>query len=59
LVNRFHHLSQITIKFAVSVLCWDRTEELPSTVDVEWIRLEDEISHTILFNDETHTYEGV
>ncbi|CAK5066505.1 unnamed protein product [Meloidogyne enterolobii] len=59
LVNRFHHLSQITIKFAVSVLCWDRTEELPSTVDVDWIRLENEISHTILFNDETHTYEGV
>uniref|UniRef100_A0A1I8B9X3 E3 ubiquitin-protein ligase n=1 Tax=Meloidogyne hapla TaxID=6305 RepID=A0A1I8B9X3_MELHA len=59
LVNRFHHLSQITIKFAVSLLCWDLTEEFPSTVDVDLIRLDDELCHTILFNDETHTYEGV
>jgi hypothetical protein len=59
LVARFHHLSRLTIKFVISLLCWDLTEELPSTIDEDWISLDNEISHTILFNDETHTYEGV
>jgi hypothetical protein len=33
--------------------------EFPSIIKPEWVNTEHEYFQTILFNDETHTYDGV
>lgn len=57
--TRLHRLSLITLKFVVNLLCFDLTVEYPSIINNEYINTERDAYQTILFNDETHTYEGV
>jgi len=64
---RLQQLSLITLRFAVNLLCWDQTEQLPLSImlteegNVMSAEFPPTCStfQTILFNDETHTYEGV
>lgn len=59
IATRLHHLSLIALKFAVNLLCWDRTEQFPGILSREIFNEITETYQTILFNDETHTYDGV
>uniref|UniRef100_A0A914H4U2 E3 ubiquitin-protein ligase n=1 Tax=Globodera rostochiensis TaxID=31243 RepID=A0A914H4U2_GLORO len=60
IATRFHRLSLIALKFAVNVLCWDRADQFPSTIDERHLPTAQETTfQTVLYNDETHTYDGV
>ncbi|KAL3116459.1 hypothetical protein niasHT_006906 [Heterodera trifolii] len=56
---RLHRLSLIALKFAVNLLCWDPPDQFPSTIDENHITDDHDVFQTVLYNDETHTYDGV
>ncbi|KAI1713887.1 ATP-dependent clp protease adaptor protein clpS domain-containing protein [Ditylenchus destructor] len=59
LETRLYNVSSIACRFIVNLLCWSQTESLPSNIIQEIPYIDDDEFQTVLFNDETHTYEAV
>ncbi|KAH7722004.1 Zinc finger in N-recognin family protein [Aphelenchoides avenae] len=58
LESRVYNLSCLTMRYVVNLLCWENTDTLPSFIDYLGDE-QDEVFQTILYNDETHTYDAV